>query len=49
MNALIYVRGNKGDFNSWAAEGCDGWSYKDVLPYFMKIENVDFNYKHDTG
>ncbi|KAJ8315326.1 hypothetical protein KUTeg_007476 [Tegillarca granosa] len=48
LNALLYVRGNKGDYDSWAAEGCDGWSYKDVLPYFMKIENVDFSYKHDT-
>ncbi|KAJ8315154.1 hypothetical protein KUTeg_007304 [Tegillarca granosa] len=39
MNAMLYVRGNKEDYNSWSSEGCDGWSYKDVLPYFIKSEN----------
>lgn len=39
LNAMLYVRGNKEDYNSWSSEGCDGWSYKDVLPYFIKSEN----------
>ncbi|XP_053407354.1 oxygen-dependent choline dehydrogenase-like [Mercenaria mercenaria] len=40
LNAMIYVRGSKHDFDEWAAEGCDGWSYKNVLPYFLKSENI---------
>ncbi|XP_041354808.1 glucose dehydrogenase [FAD, quinone]-like [Gigantopelta aegis] len=40
MNYMAYVRGNKFDYDSWAAQGCDGWSYKDVLPYFKKSEDM---------
>jgi len=38
INYMAYVRGHPGDFDSWAAKGADGWSYKEVLPYFMKAE-----------
>ena len=38
-NAMAYVRGNKEDFNEWAALGNAGWSYTDVLPYFIKSEH----------
>ena len=38
INAMLYVRGHKDDYNDWAALGCDGWSYDDVLPYFKKAE-----------
>ncbi len=38
-NAMAYVRGNKEDFNEWAALGNNGWSYEEVLPYFKKSEN----------
>ncbi|WP_301928798.1 GMC family oxidoreductase [Ferruginibacter sp.] len=38
-NAMAYVRGNKADYNDWAALGNEGWSYDDVLPYFKKSEN----------
>jgi choline dehydrogenase len=38
-NAMAYVRGNKEDFNEWAAMRNEGWSYQDVLPYFVKSEN----------
>lgn len=38
INAMMYVRGNAANFNQWQALGADGWSYKDVLPYFEKIE-----------
>ena len=38
-NAMAYVRGNKEDFNEWAALGNTGWSYDEVLPYFKKSEN----------
>ena len=41
-NAMAYVRGNKQDYNDWANQGCQGWGYQDVLPYFKKSEfNVD--------
>ncbi|KAI5643256.1 GMC oxidoreductase domain-containing protein [Phthorimaea operculella] len=39
INALFYVRGNRLDFDEWASYGNPGWSYEDVLPYFMKSEN----------
>jgi len=48
-NAMAYVRGNKEDFNDWAAEGNDGWSYDEILPYFKKSEkNEDFNDKYHS-
>lgn len=39
INAMLYVRGQKEDYDTWAAEGCDGWSWDEVLPYFKKSEN----------
>ncbi|HUO72399.1 MAG TPA: GMC family oxidoreductase N-terminal domain-containing protein, partial [Solirubrobacteraceae bacterium] len=39
MNAMIYIRGNRVDYNDWAAEGADGWAYEDVLPLFTRSEN----------
>jgi choline dehydrogenase len=39
INAMIYVRGNRADFDGWAAAGADGWSYADVLPYFKRSED----------
>ncbi|MBC2837338.1 GMC family oxidoreductase [Paragemmobacter straminiformis] len=39
INAQIYTRGNRGDYDGWAAEcGCEGWSYSEVLPYFRRAE-----------
>ena len=38
INAQIYSRGNKLDFNEWAQLGCTGWSYEGVLPYFKRSE-----------
>lgn len=37
-NAMAYVRGNRGDYDRWAANGLDGWSYDEILPYFLKQE-----------
>lgn len=39
INAMLYVRGHRSDYDDWANLGCDGWSYDDVLPYFCKAEN----------
>ncbi|SIO14461.1 Choline dehydrogenase [Parasphingorhabdus marina DSM 22363] len=38
INAMVYIRGNKWDYDNWAAMGCDGWSYDEVLPWFKKSE-----------
>ena len=38
LNGLVYSRGQADDFNDWAASGNDGWSYREVLPYFMRSE-----------
>ena len=37
-NAMAYVRGNRLDYDRWAAGGASGWSYGEVLPYFRKLE-----------
>ena len=39
INATLYVRGQAQDYDGWADLGCDGWAWKDVLPYFLKSEN----------
>lgn len=39
VNGMLYVRGNRANYDSWAAEGNKGWSYEDVLPYFKKSED----------
>lgn len=39
MNYMIYTHSNIRDFDNWAAHGCDGWSFNEVLPYFRKLEN----------
>ena len=39
VNAMIYIRGTKADYDGWAATGATGWSFDDVLPYFIKAEH----------
>jgi choline dehydrogenase len=39
INAMVYVRGQAGDFDDWAAAGARGWSWSEVLPYFIKLED----------
>lgn len=55
INYMLYVRGNRRDYDSWANdEGARGWSYREVLPYFLKSEDnryasyLDKDY-HSTG
>ena len=39
INAMVYIRGCAWDYDNWATLGCDGWAYKDVLPWFKKAES----------
>ena len=39
INAMLYIRGNCWDYDNWAALGCSGWSYDDVLPFFRASED----------
>jgi choline dehydrogenase-like flavoprotein len=39
VNAMVYVRGHRADYDHWAAEGNAGWSFDDVLPYFKRAEH----------
>lgn len=41
INGMIVVRGQEQDFDAWAQAGNRGWSYKDVLPYFKKLETFE--------
>jgi choline dehydrogenase len=41
INGMNFVRGLPSDFDDWAASGADGWSYRDVLPYFKSMERFD--------
>jgi choline dehydrogenase len=38
INFMVYIRGNRADFDGWGQRGCTGWDYDSVLPYFMKAE-----------
>ncbi|XP_070387483.1 glucose dehydrogenase [FAD, quinone]-like [Dermacentor albipictus] len=54
INHMIYVRGNRKDFDRWASEyGAEGWSYDDVLPDFISIEtsylDIDNGYHGESG
>ena len=54
-NAMAYVRGNRLDYDEWAAFGNDGWSYEEVLPYFIRSEHneqyeqLDASYHGNSG
>ena len=39
VNAMVYIRGQREDYDAWAASGCAGWSYEEVLPYFKRSED----------
>ncbi len=41
INAMMYVRGNPRNFDTWNALGADGWSYRDVLPFFKSLEDYE--------
>jgi choline dehydrogenase-like flavoprotein len=39
INSMVYIRGNRADYDAWAAAGFEGWGWDDVLPYFLKSED----------
>jgi choline dehydrogenase len=52
INAIVYNRGQKLDYDTWSALGCKGWSYAEVLPYLKKLESTDIGsdeYRGRTG
>jgi choline dehydrogenase len=38
---MMHIRGHPSDYDNWAYNGCPGWSYEDVLPYFKKLEDQE--------
>lgn len=41
LNGMLYVRSSEAEHADWVTQGCTGWSFKEVLPFYEKIENVD--------
>jgi choline dehydrogenase-like flavoprotein len=39
INAMLYIRGQRQDYDGWAQAGCPGWDWESVLPYFKRSEN----------
>ncbi|MGH2903614.1 MAG: GMC family oxidoreductase [Solirubrobacteraceae bacterium] len=38
-NAMVYIRGNRTDYDAWREQGCEGWGWDDLLPYFKRAED----------
>ena len=38
-NAMVYIRGNRADYDGWRDNGCEGWGFDDLLPYFKRAED----------
>ena len=49
INGMVYTRGAPGDFDEWAALGCPGWTFADVLPFFRKSETNERGASHWHG
>src|ERR1700728_4640472 len=51
INAMIYIRGNRADYDGWSQDGFEGWSYDELLPYFKRSEDNERgeDYFHGVG
>lgn len=49
INGLIYIRGQKDDYDHWKEQGNDKWGWDDCLPYFRKLENNDLGESETRG
>ena len=50
MNAMLYVRGHRADYDGWRDEaGCEGWGWDDVHPYFIRSEHHEAGPGPDHG
>jgi len=49
LNGLLAIRGQPDDYNGWRELGCIGWSWSDVLPYFIRLENYERDTSHLHG
>jgi choline dehydrogenase len=47
MNVMLHIRGTKIDFDTWESQGCTGWNFDSVLPYFIKSENFTDSTRYD--
>ncbi|HLL32277.1 MAG TPA: GMC family oxidoreductase N-terminal domain-containing protein [Allosphingosinicella sp.] len=41
INAMLYIRGQRADYDGWRQLGCEGWGWDDVLPYFRRCQNQE--------
>jgi choline dehydrogenase len=41
INGLVYIRGLRRDYDAWAAAGCEGWAWNDVVPFFRRAERFE--------
>jgi choline dehydrogenase len=49
INGMLFVRGHPEDYDGWASSGCAGWSYREVLPYFKRLEHTAFGEDASRG
>lgn len=49
INAMVYLRGHRDEFDSWARSGCAGWDYESLLFYFRRMETVRAGDRHYRG
>ncbi len=49
VNGMVWVRGNREDFDEWSSSGCDGWDYDSVLPFFKRAERYKGGADHYRG
>jgi choline dehydrogenase len=41
INGMVYIRGARHDYDAWAAAGCTGWGWSEVMPYFLRAETFE--------